>query len=191
MKAGRPDPFDDPLRYLSRRWRRWPSSGGPSYLDRLIQAAWDYVDRRNVMVPVVDASIRLRSHRATPQGRASRRRPGRPPGGVGVEAAFARAMSRWATLNLPELPQPAEILALAVVVGIQSVPPPLESESRARGRRDQRDVCKARWRVLCRVASRRAAESPVSAPTADELEWAHDSLPELPKAKPSKSRRSR
>lgn len=151
----RPDPFDDPIGYLALRWDRWPREGGRSYLLRMLDEARDYVSRRQALEPAVDAFLALRASRARADGPPERRRRGRPSGEVALEAAFARTMARWAHQHLPELLEPLEVMALAVEAGIQTVPRPFDRRASETNRRDQRELCKGRWRAAWRLARTR------------------------------------
>jgi hypothetical protein len=183
------DPFDDPLQYLSRRWGRWPPTGGPSYAARMIQAAEDYVHRREMLSRTVEAFLKLRASSQRSSGQRVRLRVGRPEGGRAIEGAFALAILRWGNRNLPEEVQPGEVMALAVLVGVQPAPPRLDDVGLARGRRDQRQACKERWRVLVREARRLASTRPTPAIDPKDIEWAMDAVPDLPPSKRPKSRR--
>jgi hypothetical protein len=156
-----PDPFDAPEDYLSR-WLRAPPQGGRYYLHQMVDEAGDYLHRRNTLEPLVVAHLALRAS-LSKQARRPPARRGRPTGEVGVEAAFARAMVRWAERVLPEPLLPGEVLALAVIAGIQKAPPRLQRGARATNRRDQRELIKARWRAAFRVAKERVAEERRSA----------------------------
>jgi len=153
-----PDLFDDPEGYLSR-WLRAPPQGGRYYLRQMVDQARDYVARRETLAPLVVAHLALRASLAKQERRPPARR-GRPTGEVGVEAAFARAMVRWAEQVLPEPLRPGEVLALAVIAGIQKAPPRLQRGARATNQRDQRELTKARWRAAFRVAKARVAAEP-------------------------------
>lgn len=163
VPSRRPDPFDDPRGYLAR-WLRWPPTGGRSYLHRALDEARDHVSFRRILLPtpeeiaqgqppLLEAFMALRASQARAEGWAPRRR-GRPAGEIGPEASFARSLLRWALRELPEPLEPLEVMALAVIAGVQTVPPRFETRAGS-NRRDQRELVKARWRVACRAAEAR------------------------------------
>lgn len=169
MSFDRPDPFDDPEGYLAH-WVRWPPERGLSYFHQMVREARDFVSFRKILLPtpeeieagsppLIEAFLALE----TSQRRANQEPPkprGRPKGEISIETAFARDIVRWAVrMNVLADLEPLEVMALAVMTGVQPIPPKFK-ERAGSNRRDQRRLCKDRWRVVFREAKALAAADP-------------------------------